>query len=484
MVLTYISNMSLGSWGAVQTLYSSSTPVGGRATTYISDVEVAQDGTILFTDSSARWPRHEQFSILLEGDVTGRLLAYSDTSNKAIVVLNDLAFPNGLQLGPNDDYLLITETGKAKILKLGLKRSDGSWLKLSDFTRYLPGLPDNIRASGRGTYWVAFSQARHHNMSSMVDEYANDLQMRKIIAKEQIKSMTDKYGIVAELDGDGKIIRTFQDPTGLKEDSISEAHEHEGYLYLGSTDDKHISRVLTTRQFNVERFLAKLKSTCRATKINVDRLRMVLRRLIAIAELRRALLAAQRRREEAEARLTTTVAPETSDSTSSAFTTTTALVTDVSATSSTSAQDSTTQAATATTQGQSSATTTTAGETITAAASTSAATTATTVTAAATESTTVDEETGGGIVEDVTEAPTTAAQTSAPTTSVTDSTAQASTDATTAAATTASGTAETTADSTTAASTAAQTSDSATTSSATDATTDSSATTMSTSATT
>lgn len=57
-----------------------------------------------------------------------------------------------------------------------------TWLHLSTFASNLPGLPDNIRASGRGTYWVAMSQARHQNMSTLLDEYAGQPQMREMVA--------------------------------------------------------------------------------------------------------------------------------------------------------------------------------------------------------------------------------------------------------------------------------------------------------------
>lgn len=44
-----------------------------------------------------------------------RLLAHSDKSNKTIVVLDNLAFPNGLEFGPNEEYLLISETARARV---------------------------------------------------------------------------------------------------------------------------------------------------------------------------------------------------------------------------------------------------------------------------------------------------------------------------------------------------------------------------------
>ncbi|GFO48141.1 adipocyte plasma membrane-associated protein [Plakobranchus ocellatus] len=451
------------STGQKEMLYSSSTAVGGRPCKFINDVVVAGDGTILFTDSSARWPRQEQLSILLEGQSTGRLLAYSDKSNQAIVVLKNLSFPNGLQLGPNDEFLLITETGRAKISKLSLLR-DNSWLSLSDFASNLPGLPDNIRASGRGTYWVAFAHARHENMTSLVDDYDDQPQMRRIIAKmyskDQIKSMTARYGIVAELDETGAIIRTLHDPTGLKVDSVSEAIEKDGYLYLGSWDKPYISRVATTKQFNVERFLSKLKSTCRATTINIDRLRVILRRLIAIAELRRTLLAAKRRQEEEQARRATTQAPPTDSTSSTVDSTVTASVTETSTT----ALDQTGSTPTAATSAPSTDTTARASDSststatlsvsdMTSSAPTSAATPVATIPGA---TTTLDEETGG-IVDPSIEEATTADETTTAATS-------AATVVTTASGTTSSTQAGTEA---TSASTPAETSPEVTTSSAT-----------------
>ncbi|BFY99663.1 hypothetical protein BsWGS_02703 [Bradybaena similaris] len=289
--------------GEKQLVVSSKTLVNGKQSKFINDVIVAKDGTILYTDSSTKWSRKEFLYVVLEGEATGRLLAYSEKSNKTIVVLDKLAFPNGLEFGPNEEYLLISETSRARVRKLSLKPGK-TWLQLSTFVGNLPGLPDNIRASGRGTYWVAMSQARHQNMSNMLDEYANQPEMREMVALmssiEQIMDMNEKYGMVVEVNENGEIVRTLQDPTGNQISSVSEAAEHDGFLYLGSYGQPFVSRIPLSKAFNVERFLQKIKSTCRATKINISKVRSVLRRLVAIAELRRVLLNAKRRREQEE----------------------------------------------------------------------------------------------------------------------------------------------------------------------------------------
>lgn len=50
------------------------------------------------------------FFILLEGESTGRLLRYDPSSKTTHIVLDGLAFPNGVQLSRDQTFLLFTET--------------------------------------------------------------------------------------------------------------------------------------------------------------------------------------------------------------------------------------------------------------------------------------------------------------------------------------------------------------------------------------
>lgn len=47
-------------------------------------------------------------------------------------------------------------------------------------------------------------------------------------------SLLPKYGLLLEVDKEGRIIKSFHDPTGETVPSVSEAEEHNGVLYLGS----------------------------------------------------------------------------------------------------------------------------------------------------------------------------------------------------------------------------------------------------------
>jgi hypothetical protein len=57
------------------------------------------------------------FFILLEGEATGRLLRYDPPTKTTHVVLEGLAFPNGVQLSRDQTFLLFTETTNCRYFK-------------------------------------------------------------------------------------------------------------------------------------------------------------------------------------------------------------------------------------------------------------------------------------------------------------------------------------------------------------------------------
>jgi len=50
------------------------------------------------------------------------------------------------------------------------------------------------------------------------------------------------YGLVAELDENGKVVESYQDPTG-RTAWLSEAIEWEGYMYLASFKNSFLGRI-------------------------------------------------------------------------------------------------------------------------------------------------------------------------------------------------------------------------------------------------
>ncbi|GIX98076.1 adipocyte plasma membrane-associated protein [Caerostris extrusa] len=207
---------------------------------------------------------------IIEHDTSGRLLKYNLKTKEVSVVLKDLAFANGVVLTHDGNALLVAEGSNNKVFKYQIAGETKGYL---DFPLVLPGEPDNIKRSKNGNYWISVATGRTldnpsildrisdkpfwrslflhiHKLSTLpicsimrliphkkVKEIGFELQNARIIADVAIN-----YGLVIEFDDSGKIIRSFHSPTG-KVSHLSEAFEHNGYLYLGSWRNKYIGRL-------------------------------------------------------------------------------------------------------------------------------------------------------------------------------------------------------------------------------------------------
>ncbi|XP_034283337.1 adipocyte plasma membrane-associated protein isoform X1 [Pantherophis guttatus] len=223
--------------GAVRPLVSSKIPIEGKNISFVNDLTMTRDGKkIYFTDSSSKWQRKDYSLLIMEASDDGRLLEYDTVTKEVKVLMEGLRFPNGVQLSPAEDFVLVAETTMARIRRYyvsGLMKG-GEDL----FIENMPGFPDNIRLSSSGGYWVAMSAIRANPGFSMVDFLSEKPWIKRIIFKllspETVIKFVPKYGLVLELSNTGTYKRSFHDPNGVVATYISEAHEYNGHLYLGS----------------------------------------------------------------------------------------------------------------------------------------------------------------------------------------------------------------------------------------------------------
>ncbi|MEE6474790.1 hypothetical protein FKM82_010498 [Ascaphus truei] len=102
--------------GAVEMLVSSKVPVQGKIMSFVNDLAVTHDGRkIYFTDSSSKWQRRDYPYLAMEGTDDGRLLEYDTRTKEVKVLMGGLRFPNGVQLSPAEDFLLVAETTMARV---------------------------------------------------------------------------------------------------------------------------------------------------------------------------------------------------------------------------------------------------------------------------------------------------------------------------------------------------------------------------------
>ncbi|XP_068931640.1 adipocyte plasma membrane-associated protein [Petaurus breviceps papuanus] len=225
------------STGRVKHLLSSQISIEGKKMSFVNDLTITQDGRkIYFTDSSSKWQRRDYLFLIMEGTDDGRLLEYDTVTREVKVLMEGLRFPNGVQLSPAEDFVLVAETTMARIRRFyvsGLMKGGADM-----FVENMPGFPDNIRPSSSGGYWVAMSTVRHNPGFSMMDFLSEKPWIKRLIFKllspETVLKFVPRYSLVLELGDNGAYQRSLHDPNGLVAAYISEVHEHDGHLYLGS----------------------------------------------------------------------------------------------------------------------------------------------------------------------------------------------------------------------------------------------------------
>jgi sugar lactone lactonase YvrE len=204
---------------------------------FTNNLDIAADGTIYFSDSST-FGQNEYLYDLLEARPHGRLLRYDPVSKQTRVLLRGLYFANGVALALDESFVLVDETYRYRVTRYWLK---GARAGTADtFADNLPGFPDNLDRSPRGTFWVALFTVRNDLMDALHPHpWAKSL-LAKLPKFTWPKPAP--YGFVVELDALGHVIRSFQDPGGRRVRQITTAREHDGRLYLGTLDNRWIGR--------------------------------------------------------------------------------------------------------------------------------------------------------------------------------------------------------------------------------------------------
>ena len=89
---------------------------GDKPLRFTNDLDI--DGDIIyFIDTSYSRGFNEVLEEHTEAHPRGRLFSYNEKTNELIVLFEGLYFPNGLQLTPNKDSLLINENSMSRITK-------------------------------------------------------------------------------------------------------------------------------------------------------------------------------------------------------------------------------------------------------------------------------------------------------------------------------------------------------------------------------
>jgi len=248
--------------GTVSYLVRSTNEVDNVLVRGVNFAIAAKSGDIYFSVMSYKWDWVDIQNEFIEASANGRVLHYDPKTKKTSTLVDYMYFPNGIQLSKDEDFLIISQATKYNIIKYHLKGAKKGQQEV--FADNVPGVPYNIHASPRGTFWVGLVGVRLPGQQSIYENLGPLPEFRKIIGLlvsavdnlflwvsrkfgfPFIQTLEDmfqdvkhelflgpKYGFVIEVDKNGTIIQSLQSPAANIY-HISDALELDGYLYLGT----------------------------------------------------------------------------------------------------------------------------------------------------------------------------------------------------------------------------------------------------------
>jgi sugar lactone lactonase YvrE len=221
----------------------------------LNDLDVANDGTIYFTEASNKFPMSQHVSDLLEHQPNGRLLAWDPKTQKAHTLLPGMYFANGVALSRDQSFVLVAETGMYRVQRYWLTGPKQGQADI--FIDNLPGFPDGIssnreykpsadKSSVSGDrFWVSLVTPRQ----SLFDRLLPHPFLRKVVFRlpKSFQPAPQRYSFVLALDGQGHVIDNLQNNAPDCYAQIANTVEHDGVLYLGSIGEDTIGRFTLPR---------------------------------------------------------------------------------------------------------------------------------------------------------------------------------------------------------------------------------------------
>lgn len=231
----YKGLLSIDPDGKIKTL---ATGAEGLPFKFTDALDIARNGIIYFTDASSRFEQKAYLYDLLETKPYGRFMSYDPSTGQVKVLLKGLYFANGVALSRQEDFVLINETYRYRIVRYWLKGIKTGTREI--FMENLPGFPDNITSNRNGTFWLALYTVRNAAMDTIHPFPFIKRQLSKL--PMDLWPKPKPYGLVLALDEQGSVIGSLHDPSGKHLKEITSAREYDGYLYLGSLHNDRIGK--------------------------------------------------------------------------------------------------------------------------------------------------------------------------------------------------------------------------------------------------
>ena len=128
--------------------------VFGRPLRFCNNAAIHTDGDLYFSDSSLHFGIDHWKDDFVQDTRSGRLLR-REAGGGVSVVLDGLAFANGVALAADESYVAVAETAGRTVCRLWLTGPHAG--QIDFLCEDLPGYPDNIARGSDGLIWVTIA---------------------------------------------------------------------------------------------------------------------------------------------------------------------------------------------------------------------------------------------------------------------------------------------------------------------------------------
>ncbi|MFT4850744.1 MAG: sugar lactone lactonase YvrE [Sediminicola sp.] len=194
-------------------------------------LDIADNGIMYFSNTSeiSSYTIKYGRKIIMEMKPLGGLYSYNPETDEVKTLIEGTYFGNGVVISKNQDYLLMVETTKYRVIKYWLSGTKVGQTEI--FIDNLPGFPNGMSIREDGSYWLGFSTKRNEAL----DKIHSKGGMKKFIYSlpEFMQPKAEAFGMILNVSKKGEIIESLFDTNGTILPEAGAVKEFKGQLYIG-----------------------------------------------------------------------------------------------------------------------------------------------------------------------------------------------------------------------------------------------------------
>ena len=210
--------------------------VDGAPMRFCNNAAVAADGTIWFSDSSLHYGVARWKDDFVQHTRTGRLIR-RDPDGTVTVVLDGLAFANGVALAADESYVAVAECRGRTVVRLWLTGPRAG--ERDHLVTDLPGYPDNISRGSDGLIWVTVASP----VDPLVERLGSaPMVLRRAVTRipEALQPKPKRTIRVQAYDDAGRLVHDLDiDHPGYH--MVTGVREHDGRVWMGSLHEPAVA---------------------------------------------------------------------------------------------------------------------------------------------------------------------------------------------------------------------------------------------------